>query len=82
MELHHQLSSWRLGNTGSNLSTSAQPFVPVVTSSVTETKPQGAVNVSTQVPLPLADPVTDPLYTSEDEEATTEALTPKKKNHK
>ena len=28
MELHHRLSSWRLGNTGSNLSAMAQPFVP------------------------------------------------------
>ena len=27
MELHHRLSSWRLGNTGSNLSATAQPFV-------------------------------------------------------
>ena len=35
-----------------------------------------------QVPLPLADPVTYPLYTSEDEGATTEVMTPKKKNCK
>ena len=31
---------------------------------------------------PPADPVTHPLYTLEDEEATTEAVTPKKKNRK
>ena len=29
MELHHRLSSWRLGNTGSNLSATAQPFFPI-----------------------------------------------------
>ena len=35
------------------------------------------------MPLPPpADSVTRPLYTSEDEGATTEAVTPKKKNHK
>ena len=34
------------------------------------------------VPLPPADPVTRPLYTSEDEGATTEVVTPKKKNRK
>ena len=35
------------------------------------------------MPLPpLADPVTRPLDTSEDEGATTEAVTPKKKNRK
>ena len=63
MELHHQLSSWRLGNTGSNLSTSTQPFVPLAMSSVTRTRPQGVVNVPAQVPLPPADPVTpSPLH--------------------
>ena len=76
MELHHRLYSWRLRNTGSNLSASAQLFVPLATSSVTGTRPQGVVNVPAQVPLPLADPVTRPLYTSEDEGATTEAVTP------
>ena len=35
-----------------------------------------------QPPLPPADPVTHPLYTSEDEGATTEVVTPKKKNRK
>ena len=79
IELHHWLSSWRLGNTGSNLSTSAQPFVPLATSSVTGTRPQGVVNVPSQASLPPADPVTCPLYTLEDEGATTEAVTPKKK---
>ena len=83
MELHHRLSSWRLGNTGSNLSTMAQPFVPLATSSATGIRPLGAVNVPVQAPpLPLAHPVTRPLYTSEDEGATTEAVTPKKKNRK
>ena len=44
MELHHQLSSWRLGNTGSNLSATAQPFVPLATSSTTGVRPLGAAN--------------------------------------
>ena len=83
MELHHQLSSWRLGNTGSNLSATAQLFVPLATSSTTGVRPLEAVNVLGQAPpLPPADLVTQPLYTSEDEVATTEAVTPKKKNHK
>ena len=43
----------------------------------------GAANAPAQAPLlPPADPVTHPLYTSEDEGATTEAVTPKKKNSK
>ena len=83
MELHHRLSSWRLGNTGSNLSATAQPFVPLATSSTTGVRPLGVVNVPVQaLPLPPADPVTHPLYTSKDEGATTKAVTPKKKNHK
>ena len=83
MELHHQLSSWRLGNTGSNLSATAQPFVPLATSSSTGIRLLGVANAPAQAPLlPQADPVTCPLYTSEDEGATTEAVTPKKKNRK
>ena len=74
MELHHRLSSWRLGNTGSNLSATAQPFVPLATSSNTAVRPLGVVNAPAPMPLPPpADPVTHPLYTSEDEGATTEA---------
>ena len=77
MELHHRLSSWRLRNTGSNLSATAQPFVPLATSSNTAVRPLGAVNdpAPTLLPPP-ADPVTRPLYTLEDEGATTEAVTP------
>ena len=83
MELHHRLSSWRLGNTGSNLSATAQPFVPLATSSNTAVRPLGAVNAPAPMPLPPpADPVTHPLYTLEDEGATTEVVTPKKKNRK
>ena len=83
MELHHQLSSWRLGNTGSNLSAMAQPFVLLATSSNIAVRPLGVANAPAQAPLlPPADPVTRPLYTSEDEGATTEVLTPKKKNRK
>ena len=79
MELHHRLSSWRLGNTGSNLSATAQPFVPLATSSTTGVRPLGVANAPAQAPLlPPADPVTHPLYTSEDEGATMEVVTPKK----
>ena len=61
----------------------AQPFVPLPTSSNTAVRPLGAVNASAPTPLPPpADPVTHPLYTSEDEGATTEVVTPKKKNRK
>ena len=80
MELHHRLSLWRLGNTGSNLSAMAQPFVPLATSSKTAVRPLGVVNAPAPMPLsPPADPVTHPLYTSEDEGATTEVVTPKKR---
>ena len=83
MELHHQLSSWRLGNTGSNLSATAQPFVPLATSSNTVVRPLGAANTPAQTPPPPpANPMTHAPYTSEDEGATTEAVTPKKKNRK
>ena len=83
MELHHRLSSWRLRNTGSNLSAMAQPFVLLATSSKTAVRPLGAVNAPAPMPLPPpADPVTHPLYTSEDKGATTEVVTPKKKNRK
>ena len=83
MELHHRPSSWRLGNKGSNLSATAQPFVPLATSSNTAVRLLGVVNAPAQTPLPPpADPVTHPLFTSEDERASTEAVTPKKKNCK
>ena len=83
MELHHRLYSWRLGNTVSNLSATAQPFVPLATSSATGIGPPGAVNAPVQaLPLPLADPATHPLYTLKHEGATTKAVTPKKKNRK
>ena len=81
IELHHRLSSWRLGNTGSNLSATAEPFVLLATSSTTGVRPLGVANAPAQAPLlPPADPVTHPLYTSEDEGATMEAVTPRKKN--
>ena len=61
----------------------AQPFVPLATSSNTAVRTLGAVNAPASMPLPPpADPVTCPLYTSEDEGATTEVVTPKKKNRK
>ena len=77
------METWEHGNTGSNLSATAQPFVPLATSSTTGVRPLGAVNVPVQaLPLPPTDPVTHPLYTSEDKGAITEAVTPKKKNRK
>ena len=83
MELHYGLSLWRLGNTGSNLSATAQPFVPLTTSSNTAVRLLGVINAQAPMPLPPpADPVIHPLYTSEDKGATTEAVTPKKKNRK
>ena len=61
MELHHRLSSWRLGNTGSNLSATAQPFVLLATSSNTGVRSLGAANAPAPAPfLPPADPVTHP----------------------
>ena len=61
----------------------AQPFLPLATSSNSAVRPLGAVNAPAQTPLlPPADPVTCLLYTLEDKGATTEAVTPKKKNHK
>ena len=61
----------------------AQPFVLLATSSTTGVRPLGVANAPAQAPLlPPADPVTHPLYTSEDEGATMEAVTPKKKNRK
>ena len=64
MELHHQLSLWRLRNTGSNLSAMAQPFVLLATSSNTVVRPLGAANAPVQTSLlPPADPVTHAPYT-------------------
>ena len=61
----------------------AQPFVPLATSSITAVRPLGAVNASAPMLLPPpGDPVTLPLYTLEDKGATTEVVTPKKKNCK
>ena len=61
----------------------AQPFVLLATSSTTGVRPLGAAHAPAQaLLLPPADPVTYPLYTSKDEEATMEAVTPKKKNRK
>ena len=83
MELLHRLSSWRLGNTGSNLSVMAQPFVPLATSSNTVVRPLGAAHAPAQtLPPSPADPVTHTPFTSEDEGATTEVVTPRKKNRK
>ena len=83
MELHHRLCLWRLGNTGSNLSATAQPFVPLATSSNTVARPLGVASAPAKTPhLPPADPVTHAPYTSEDKGATTEAATPKKRNRK
>ena len=64
-------------------SATAQPFVPLATSSNTAVRPLGVANAPAPMPLPPpADQVTHPLYTLEDEGAPTEVVTPKKKNHK
>ena len=52
MELHHRLSSWRLGNTGSNLSATARPFVPLATSSTTGVRTLGVANALVQATPP------------------------------
>ena len=57
----HLINLWRLRNTGSNLSATAQPFVPLATSSNTAVRHLGAVNAPAPMPLPPpADPVTRP----------------------
>ena len=83
MELHHHLSSWRLGNTGIYLSATAQRFIPLATSSNTVVRPLGVASALAQTSHLLpADPVTHTPYTSDDKGATTEAVTPKKRNRK
>ena len=61
----------------------AQPFVPLATSSNTVVRPLGVASAPAQtLHHPPADPVTHAPYTSEDEGATTEVMTPKRRNCK
>ena len=76
MELHHRLSSWRLGHSGSNLSTSTGLFITLAT----VTDPKAATTVSTEAAPAVQVP--RPLYSSDDEGATTENVIPKKKSRK
>ena len=80
LELSNRLSSLRLGQTNSSLSTSAKPFVSLAASSVTATgmlPPSGTT-------LPSRNPteVTRPLYTTDDDGFTTDTASPKKKKNR
>ena len=70
LELSNRLSSLHLGQTNSSLSTSAKPFVPLATSSITVTgipPPSG-----TALPLKGSTEATRPLYTTDDDGFTSE----------
>ena len=80
LELSNRLSSVRLGQTNSSLSTSAKPFVSLATSSITVTgiPPPGG----TTLPLKGSTEATRPLYTTDDDGFTTDATSPKKKKNR
>ena len=81
LELSNRLSSLCLGQTNSSLSTSAKPFVPLATSSVTVmgVPPSGG---GTTLPLRNPTEVNRPLYTTDDDGFTTDAASPKKKKNR
>ena len=80
LELSNRLSSLPLEQTNSSLSTSAKPFVPLATSSVSVTgiPPPGG----TTLPLKGSTEVTRPLYTTDDDGFTTDVASPKKKKNR
>ena len=80
LELSNRLSSLCLGQTNGSLSTSAKPFVPLATSSVTATGilPHGGATL----PLKGSTEVTRPLYTTDDDGFTTDAASLKKKKNR
>ena len=80
LELINRLSSLQLGQTNSSLYTSAKPFVPLATSSVTaiEIPPPGGATL----PLKGSTEVTRPLYTTDDDGFTTNAASLKKKKNR
>ena len=80
LELSNKLSSLCFGQTNSSLSTSAKPFVPLATSSITamgELPPGG-----TTLPLKGSVDATRPLYTTDDDGFTTDAVSLKKKKNR
>ena len=80
LELRNRLSSLRLGQTNSSLSTSAKPFMPLATSSVTV---MGIPPHSgTTLLLKGSTKVTRPLYTTDEDGFTTDAASPKKKKNR
>ena len=80
LELSNRLSSLCLGQTNSSLSTSAKPFVPLATSSITAmgVPPLGG----TTLPLKGSMDATRPLYTTDDDGFTTKAASPRKKKNR
>ena len=80
LELSNRLSSLHLGQTNSSLSTSAKPFVPLATSSITVmgVPPPGGTTLS----LKGCTYATRPLYTTDDDGFTTDAVSPKKKKNR
>ena len=80
LELSNRLSFLWLGQTHSSLSTSAKPFMPLATSSITVRgilPPGGAT-----LPLKGSTEATRPLYTTDDDGFTTDAASPKKKKNR
>ena len=69
-----------MGQINSSLSTSAKPFIPLATSSVTATgvPPPSGTTLSSRNPTE----VTRPLYTTDDDGFTTNAASPKKKKNR
>ena len=80
LELSNKLSSLCLGQTNSSLSTSAKPFVPLATSSITAmgVLPLGGTTLS----LKGSTNATRPLYTTDDNGFTTDAASLKKKKNR
>ena len=80
LELSDKLFSLCLGQTNSSLSTSAKPFMPLATSSITVMRvlPPGGTTLPTKGFLDA----TRPLYTTDDDGFTTDAASPKKKKNR
>ena len=80
LELSNRLSSLCLGLTNSSLSTSAKPFVPLATSSITAT---GVPPLDgTILPLKGSTDATRPLYTTDHDRCTTKATSPRKQKNR
>ena len=80
LQLSNRLSSLWLGQTNSCLSTSAKPFVPLATSSITV---MGIPPLDgATLPLKGSTEATRSLYTTDDDGFTTDAASPKKKKNR